>query len=161
MDEKESEDLKIIDYRDEHKNAFKELNEKWISKYFSMEEPDYKILDHPQENILDKGGYILIALYKGETVGTCALLNAGNGIFELVKMAVSAEMTGKGIGLALGAEAIKKAKKAGAKKLCLESSTTLKPAINLYHKLGFKDVSGIDSAYKRCNTYMEMNFEQA
>jgi len=33
-----------------------------------MEESDYKALDHPGEYILDKGGHIYMAVYKGETV---------------------------------------------------------------------------------------------
>lgn len=50
------------------------MNEEWISNYFVMEEADYKALDNPEEYILDKGGRIFVALYKGEPVGVCALI---------------------------------------------------------------------------------------
>ena len=50
-------------------SAFRTLNEEWITDYFRMEEADYKALDHPKEYILDKGGAILVALYKDEPVG--------------------------------------------------------------------------------------------
>jgi hypothetical protein len=44
----------------------------------------------------------------------------------------------------------------GAKKIYLESNTILKPAINLYHKMGFQKVSGLATPYKRCNIQMEL-----
>jgi len=75
-------------------------------------------------------------------------------MFELAKMAVSDTAKGKGIGELLGQASIKKAKALGAKKLYLESNTILKPAIHLYHKLGFKKVTGIPSPYERCNIQM-------
>jgi GNAT superfamily N-acetyltransferase len=114
-------------------------------------------LDHPKEYILDRGGQILIALYKDEPVGTCALIKMNDHTFELAKMAVSANAKGKGIGWLLGKAAAEKAKQYGADKLYLESNTVLKPAISLYHKLGFKKVTGIPSPYERCNIQMELS----
>jgi DNA-binding MarR family transcriptional regulator/N-acetylglutamate synthase-like GNAT family acetyltransferase len=157
MDEKkirESKDVKIIDYKPEHQPAFKRLNEDWITQYFKMEETDYKSLDHPDEYILSKGGHILIALYNNEPVGICALIKMDNDMYELAKMAVSPKAKGKGIGFILGNASIAKARELGAKKIYLESNTILKPAINLYHKLGFKKVTGIPSPYERCNIQM-------
>ena len=153
---RESKDVQIINYRPEYQEAFKQLNEAWITQYFKMEEADHKSLDHPQEYILDKGGYILIALYKDKPVGTCALIKMDGKTFELAKMAVSTEAKGMGIGYLLGKAAMKKAKKKDAKKLYLESNTLLKPAISLYHKLGFKKITGIPSPYERCNIQMEV-----
>ena len=75
-------------------------------------------------------------------------------MYELAKMAVSPKAKGKGIGFILGNTSIAKAKELGAKKIYLESNTILKPAINLYHKLGFKKVTGIPSPYERCNIQM-------
>jgi N-acetylglutamate synthase-like GNAT family acetyltransferase/DNA-binding MarR family transcriptional regulator len=155
---REGREVEIVNYKPEHQQAFKRLNEEWISTYFKMEPEDYKALDHPQEYILDKGGYILIALYKGEVVGTCALIKGHGKVFELAKMAVSPAAKGKGIGWLLGTAAIKKARKKDAKKLYLESNTILKPAISLYYKLGFKKVTGEPSPYERCNIQMELEF---
>jgi DNA-binding MarR family transcriptional regulator/N-acetylglutamate synthase-like GNAT family acetyltransferase len=153
---RESKDVQIIAYTPQYQGIFKQLNEEWITRHFKMEEADYKSLDHPKEYILDNGGHILIALYKGEAVGTCALIKSENNVFELAKMAVSARAKGKGIGFLLGNEAINKARKLGATKVYLESNTILKPAISLYHKLGFKKVSGVPSPYERCNIQMEL-----
>jgi len=151
---RESKDVQIVDYTPAYQSAFRELNVEWISQYFKMEESDYKALDHPDEYILNKGGHIFIALYNNEPIGACALIKMDNDMFELAKMAVSPKAKGKGIGYLLGLAGVEKARQLGAKKLYLESNTILKPAINLYHKLGFKKVNGIPSPYERCNIQM-------
>ena len=153
---RESANVQIVDYSPEYQDAFKKLNEEWITQNFKMEEADYQSLDHPQEYYLDKGGHILIAIFENKPVGTCALIKMDNETFELSKMAVSPEAKGKGIGYLLGKAAMSKAKEAGATKLYLESNTKLKPAIELYHKLGFKKITGRPSPYERSNIQMEM-----
>lgn len=157
--ERERLKVKIITYTDAYQSHFKALNEEWISKYFVMEAADYKTLDHPMEYILDKGGAIFVALYEGEPVGVCALLNMKDGSrYELAKMAVSPKAQGKSIGWLLGQHAIEKARALGAKSVYLESNTILKPAINLYYKLGFQKITGQPSPYERCNIQMELKF---
>lgn len=151
-------DIQIVDYKPEFRKAFKDLNEEWISKYFVMEEADYKALDNPEGYILDEGGYIMMVLYNGEPLGTCALIkmNHNKYDYELAKMAVSPKAQGKGLGYRLGKAVAEKAKQKGAKWLYLESNTILEPAINLYYKLGFVKVEGIESPYERCNIQMEL-----
>lgn len=155
---RESKDVKIVDYKPEYQEAFRALNVEWISKYFEMEEADYKALDNPEEYILKKGGKILVALYENEPVGVCALIKMNNSEydFEMAKMAVSPKAQGKSIGWLLGKAITEKAKELGAKKIYLESNTVLKPAINLYYKLGFEKVFGLETPYKRCNIQMEL-----
>ena len=156
---RESKDVQIVEYTPQYQSAFKSLNEEWISTYFEMEEADYKALDNPKEYILDKGGKIFVALYNNEPVGVCALIkmNDANYDFEMAKMAVSPNAQGKNIGGLLGQAVVDAAKQLGASKLYLESNTILKPAINLYHKLGFQKVAGLATPYKRCNIQMELN----
>lgn len=155
---RESKNVQIVKYEPQYKAAFKSLNEGWISTYFEMEETDYKALDNPKEYILDKGGKIFVALYNNEPLGVCALIkiNDNNYDFELAKMAVSPKAQGKNIGFLLGKAAINKAKELGASKIYLESNTILKPAINLYYKLGFQKIAGHPTPYKRCNIQMEL-----
>jgi DNA-binding MarR family transcriptional regulator/GNAT superfamily N-acetyltransferase len=152
---RESAEVQIIDYRPEHHLAFKQLNEEWITANFKMEPEDHHALDHPNEHILDKGGIILMAQYQDQPVGTCSLIRMEDGNFELAKMAVSPATKGKGIGFLLGQACIEKARSLGAKRVYLESNTKLKPAINLYHKLGFRKITGPPSPYERCNIQME------
>ncbi|WP_316848995.1 bifunctional helix-turn-helix transcriptional regulator/GNAT family N-acetyltransferase [Pedobacter agri] len=156
--ERDSLKVNIVDYTPAYKQAFKSLNEEWISTYFVMEESDFKALDHPQEYILDKGGAILVALYEDEPLGVCALIkmNDGEYDFELAKMAVSPKAQGKNIGFILASAIIERAKSLGASKIYLESNTILKPAINLYHKLGFQKIAGKPTPYSRCNIQMEL-----
>jgi DNA-binding MarR family transcriptional regulator/N-acetylglutamate synthase-like GNAT family acetyltransferase len=155
---REIKEVEIVPYEPKYGIPFKNLNEEWITTYFKMEETDRKSLNNPKEYILDKGGEIVVALYKKKPVGVCALIkmNDPHYDFELAKMAVSSEAKGKGIGLLLGKSIIKKAQSLGAKKLYLESNTVLKPAINLYHKLGFNKVVGHSTPYERCNIQMEL-----
>lgn len=155
---RESRDVQIVDYTPAYQQAFTDLNEQWISKYFKMEAADHKALDNPQQNIIDKGGYILVALYNNEPVGVCALMKMDDPVYEyeLAKMAVSPNAQGKSIGWLLGKAIIEKARSLGAKKLYLESNTILEPAINLYHKLGFQKVIGHATPYERCNIQMEL-----
>lgn len=157
--ERNSELVKIIDYKPQYQDVFRDLNKEWISTYFEMEESDYKALDHPNEYILDKGGFIMVALYEDEPMGVCAMIkmNDAEYDFELAKMAVSPKAQGKNIGFLLASAIIEKAKSKGAKRIYLESNTVLKPAINLYHKLGFQKVAGKPTPYSRCNIQMELN----
>lgn len=153
---RESSEVIIADYQPRYKAAFRELNEAWITQYFEMEPSDHKYLDHPEKNIIARGGFVLFALYKERPVGTCALIKMDDHTFELAKMAVSDEVKGKGIGYLLGIAAAEKAKTAGATKLYLESNTRLTPAMNLYQKLGFKKITGKPSPYERSNIQMEL-----
>ena len=154
-------ELQIVDYKHHYRHVFKSLNEAWIRKYFEMEAADYHVLDHPQENVLDKGGYIAVALWNEEPVGVCALLKMENAPFdyELAKMGVSPMAQGKGIGYALGMAIIEKAKAFGAKNIYIESNTLLQPAIRLYRKLGFEEIVGFVAPYKRCNIQMVLQLE--
>ena len=72
-------------------------------------------------------------------------------------MAVSPKAQGKNIGWLPGAAMIEKARSPGARKIYLERNTILKPAINLYYKLGFQKVIGHPTPYERYNIQMELN----
>jgi len=156
---RESEDVQIVDFEPRYARAFRQLNEEWITTWFKMEEEDYHALDHPQEHILDGGGHIYIALHKGEPVGACAIIKMNDGGFELAKMGVSPKAKGKGIGWLLGRACLGKARELGAHRVYLESNTRLKPAISLYHKLGFRKIAGPPSPYERCDIQMELKWE--
>lgn len=150
---------KIVAYTEMYSEAFKTLNEEWITKYFKMEEMDRISLNHPKEYILDKGGYIAVALLNEEPIGVCALIKTTHEGFdyELAKMGVSPKTQGIGIGKLLGNHIIEKAKFLGAKRIFLESNRVLKPAINLYLKLGFKEIVGATSPYERSDIQMELD----
>lgn len=156
--ERDSAKVEIVAYKPDYQDVFRNLNVEWISAYFEMEASDYKALDDPKGYILDKGGHILVALYEGEPLGVCALIKMDDAEydFELAKMAVSPKAQGKNVGFLLALAVVEKARALGATKIYLESNTILKPAINLYHKLGFQKVAGKPTPYTRCNIQMEL-----
>lgn len=150
-------EVQLFDYAPAYQPDFKRLNVAWIEQYFRLEAADLKALDHPEAYILQPGGHIFLAAYQGAIVGTCALLPMPAATYELAKMAVSPTAQGLGIGYQLGQAAIAWARAQGAARLYLESNTRLKPALSLYHKLGFhKTVAGQPSPYERCNIQMEL-----
>jgi len=155
---RESASIRIIPYSFEHRSAFRDLNVEWITTYFKIEKADLDALNDPDGYILKRGGFIFVALLNGQVVGVCALLKRKDAIYpyELAKMAVSPTAQGMGIGFKLGLAVIKKARALKADRLFLESNTRLKPAIHLYHKLGFKKVIGPPTPYTRCNIQMEL-----
>ncbi|HRI20048.1 MAG TPA: GNAT family N-acetyltransferase [Panacibacter sp.] len=151
-------EVNIVTYTPELAVYFKDLNIAWIEKYFKLEEHDTEQLDNPEQYIVDNGGEILFAEYEEKIVGTCALIKTGDAGYELAKMAVAVDLQGKQIGKKLGLAAIAWAKKAGAKRLWLESNRILVTAINLYLKLGFVEVPVTYTPYARADIRMEIIF---
>lgn len=148
--------VEIVPFEDQYRLDFRNINVQWIETYFKMEAEDYKALDRPEEYIIRPGGAIIMALYKGKAVGTCALINKGSGTFELAKMGVLPEVRGKQIGWKLGQAIVQLARDLGAERLFLESNTSLTPALQLYYKLGFQRIIGATSPYERSDIQMEM-----
>jgi putative acetyltransferase len=140
--------------------AFRELNEEWIARYFKVEEQDLIQLNDPAGNILQPGGQIVMAIADGERIGCCALVFVKTGVFEVAKMAVSESYRGQGIGRRLLQYTIVQAKKLGAHTLELASNTKLANAVHLYESLGFRHLPPErvePSPYARANVFMELN----
>ncbi len=152
-------DIQIRRFQPADADAFRALNEAWISKLFRLEEPDRKALADPQHSIIEKGGSIVMAFAGDEAVGCCALLNEGDGVFELAKMAVSDAHQGRGIGRKVLEATIAEARAIGARIVRLETNSSLKNAIHLYEAIGFQHVKPAHpSPYARADVFMEMIF---
>ncbi len=149
-------DVILSNYNKQYAKDFKRLNLEWIEKYFVVEDHDLEQLGNPEEYIIDKGGEILFAVCENEVAGVCALIKTGEQEFELAKMAVSPNFQGKQIGYKLGIYTIETAKLLGAKRIWLESNRRLGPAINLYWKLGFKEIAITVTPYTRADIRMEL-----
>lgn len=153
-------EVRIVDYDDKrHHKAFKELNERWIRDLFVVEYADLYEIDHPMENIIDKGGYIFIAELDGEAVGSFAMMKSPNPRYdyELVKFAVNPDIQGKGIGKKLISHCIGEARQLGARRLFLESNRRCEAAVYLYRKFGFREIPITHTDYARCDIQMEMD----
>jgi ribosomal protein S18 acetylase RimI-like enzyme len=149
-------EINIVPFSDELAGHFTRLNLAWVKKYFVVEPLDEKMLGNPKHFFIDRGGHIFFAMINGEVAGTFALLNEGNDVYELAKMAVDEKFIGHGIGNRLMEFCIAKAKELGAKKIELVSNTKLGPAIHLYEKYGFVEVPLGNTEYKRGNIRMEL-----
>ena len=149
--------LRIVPYRTDHANAFRDLNLAWIRKHFTVEPRDARDLGDPDTYIIAPGGHIFMAELNGEVVGTCALMREHEGEFELAKMTVAESARGLGVGRALGEAAIAYARSIGARRIELFTNSSLTPAIALYHTLGFVDIPVGSADFVRANVRMVLD----
>ncbi|MFW0735772.1 GNAT family N-acetyltransferase [Flavobacterium sp. T12S277] len=147
--------VEIIPFSSDLKEHVKILNIEWLQKYFRVEERDQVVLSNPQEEIIDKGGLIFYARYKGEIIGTVSLMKINDTTFELSKMAVSDKAQGLGVGNKLLEHCMTVAENNNIKKLFLYSNRILLPALHLYEKFGFIEVPLEDVSYERADIKME------
>lgn len=138
------------------KLAFKQINYEWIEKYFKVEKGDLASLEDPEKYFLAAGGAVLLARRGEEYLGTSALKPMGEDAYELCKMGVSEAARGLGIGGLIGEAAIKKARELRAKRVYLETNSSLTPALTLYAKLGFVRIENFTSPYERADVAMEL-----
>lgn len=87
----------------------------------------------------------------GRLLGTVGLWVRGDGSCELRKMYLAAEARGQGLGKQLLERAIAHARRAGCRRVDLETAGVLKEAIALYTRYGFKPVALPAHAACRCD----------
>jgi len=147
--------MHIVEFEPSHAEAFRVLNEAWISKYFVIEPKDQEVLNDPQGKIVDKGGRVFMALEDGVAVGCAALLKMDDGGYEVAKMTVSEDLRGSGLGRLLMQRCIDAGAELDATRLYLETNSSLAPAIGLYRAMGFKDLAPTETPYVRADVFME------
>ena len=89
--------IEIIDFEEKYAADFKSLNLEWLDKYNLTESHDLMVLNNPKATILDRGGYIYLAVFEQKIIGSAALMNEGDDEYELAKMSVDPAFRGKGI----------------------------------------------------------------
>lgn len=151
-------DLKIVHFQSKYAKDFYSITKEWVEGMFGIEEIDRHYIEHPQENIIEKGGRIFFVEYQGELIGTAALvLCAQADTLELIKMGVYKKARGLNAGQALMNEALRLSEEMGAKKIYLETHSDCIAAIKMYRKVGFVDVPvNAGCEYERCNLAMEL-----
>lgn len=156
--------LTTVDFRDDLASAFRDINAEWIEAMFTLEANDRAILDHPR-HIVDRGGIIRFVEAEGlGVVGTCALINIGDGIFELTKMGVLDVARGRKAGEFLLAYVIAEARRMAAAatitRLYLLTNRKCAAAIHLYEKAGFVHDASVmadfGGRYARCDVAMSL-----
>ena len=150
--------MRIVPFEPRHGEAWRSLNEAWISKHFAIEPKDRAVLDDPEGKVLDHGGHIFMAERDGEVIGCVAMIAMADGGYEVAKMTVSEAARGTGLGRLLMQTCIDKARADGARRLYLETNSSLAPALGLYRAMGFVDLDPAmrpGSDYARCDVWME------
>lgn len=159
--------IDIVLLETQHEKAFYDLNMAWLERYFpdQIDDKDRKILSNPQQEIIQKGGVVWVAVRKTKTldsvVGTIAFvplendsLNHNKG--EVFKLSVAEHAQGGGVAQALLSTAIAFAHQQGFSLLSLETASCLKLARRLYDKNGFVEKEfPTPSLYTRADVYME------
>ena len=175
----------IVGYHPKYADDFAALNYQWITEFFVIEPEDRAALDHPEAYAIDNGGEIFFLLDRssgGETViGTAALVPKKVPkktweeapqqavaqtaetieVYELAKMAVSPNRQGEGLGQLLLQHCIEFARQRRGNRIILTTNDILKPALAVYHKLGFKDLPvNPDERYERGNLAMVLDLAE-
>ncbi len=153
-------DVSFLPFTENLAPYFEIINKQWIKRMFKLEGIDIYVLENPKEAIIDKGGYIWFAKHPTLGIcGTCALLNKGDGAFELTKMGVLSQARGFKIGEQLLQYVLSQADLLDLNKVFLLTNATCEAAIHLYEKNGFEHSQTImdayGTAYERCNVAME------
>ena len=150
----------VVPYREEFHAAFERLNRQWIETYFTVEPADREILGDPRRQVLDRGGQIFFVLEHGQVQGTCAVIPHSPHECEIAKMAVAPAARGRGFGDLLMEACVAFARQIGSRRVVILSNTVLEPAIRLYRKHGFVQVSlAADTRYQRANIRLELDLE--
>jgi GNAT superfamily N-acetyltransferase len=148
--------IEIIDFEDKYADEFRRLNLEWLYRYNLAESHDLEVLNDPRGTIVERGGYIFLAMEAGNVAGTAALAKEHDGVYELAKMTVAPLFRGRGISKLLMTHCLQKAKELGAKKITLFSNHQLVTALHLYKKFGFADVPVTDSPFETADVKMEL-----
>ena len=170
-------DIEIVGYQRKYASDFARLNYQWITQFFLIEPEDNAALDHPEAYAIDKGGEIFFILDHSsggeEVIGTAAMVPKGDAVqatadsgtdnprfqvYELAKMAVLPSRQGEGLGKRLLEHCIDFARERGGKQIVLTTNDILKPALAVYHRLGFVDLPvNPDERYARGNLAMTLD----
>lgn len=149
----------VVAYEPRHAEAWRSLNEAWLTELFAIEPKDRKVLDDPEGQILARGGRIFIAELDGRAVGCCALIAMADRGVELAKMAADRNVRGRGVGKALLDRALAEARAAGAPRVFLESNARCEAAVALYEAAGFRHLEPHErpaTEYARADVFMEL-----
>jgi ribosomal protein S18 acetylase RimI-like enzyme len=148
--------IKVINYKPKYQQDYKRLSLDWLNENNLYEDADGYMLDHPKREVLDKGGFIYLAIIDTQIAGTITLIPSDNNSYEILKLGVSKNHQRLGIGRILMEHCIQQAKTFNAGKIILETNTKLESAIRLYTKLGFKEIVLQNNKYEMSDFKMEL-----
>ena len=148
----------IINFKNEYKKHFYDLNIEWLNEFFLVEDYDKKVLSNPHKYIINKGGSIFFARIGRKIIGVVALMPTHEpDVYELTKMGVKKSSRNKGVGKLLLKKCIEQATQNKLKKVIIYSNRKLENAIYLYKSFGFIEVElEMKSNYQRADIKLEL-----
>ena len=146
----------IIEYEDQYLKDFQRLNLEWLEKFNLVESHDLEVLNHPRENVIDRGGFIFLLKDNDTVIGSAGIFKVNDKEYELIKMSVEPEHRGKKFGDMLLEKCIVKAKEMKALRIILFSNSNLQTAIRLYERFGFKHIEVVDAPFETADVKMEL-----
>ena len=133
--------MKIVPWRPEYSEEFKNINLQWLQEFFWVEPRDKEVLGNPEHYIINPGGNIFFAKNdEKELIGCIALMKIDDAVFELTKMGIKPEHRGNKIGQKLLKHTLDFARENKWSKLVIYSNRRLENAIHLYKKIGFVEI---------------------
>lgn len=112
-----------------------------------------------EEEYAPPQGCILLAKDSGNIIGCVALRDFQDSICEMKRLYVIPAYRGRGIGRLLAQEVIAEARKAGYKKMRLDTIASMAAAKALYTSLGFYRIEAYRYNPIEGTTYMELDLE--
>ena len=141
--------MELVQYDPKYRQRFIDLNTAWIKNNFgSLEKEDLKTSQEIDQEIAN-GAMIFFAIENNRVLATCMTKPIHEDTWEICKLATDEHDRGKGAGSKVFAKCMEYAILNNAKKLFILSSSTLKPALHIYQKNGFKEIKLDDYKYIR------------
>lgn len=132
--------MKVVPYNPKYKKDFVEMNIKWISEMFVVEQIDIDVLNRVEQSI-EAGGQVFFAVNEEDEVLACCMISPlPNGEWEIEKFAAKGMYTGTGAGTACLRACIEYAKEKKVEKAVIVSNRKCVHAVNMYRKHGFVEV---------------------
>jgi len=111
-----------------------------IDSYFDEAEWEHELSNLPGKYAPPKGS-LLIAYHDNKPAGCVALHNLGDGVCEMKRMFIPTHLRGLGIGRVLADQIMADARKAGYRRMRLDTSKRQTEAMRLYERSGFKKIA--------------------
>lgn len=147
--------MMIIPYDPNYKDKFIEYNKDWIVDHFgTLEREDEETFGNIDKDI-ENGAMIYFAIENDEVLAVCMTKPVQNGTWEICKLASNKHRSHKGCGSAVFEASMKWAEQHGAKRLFILSNSSLKAAVHIYEKFGFREIKLDDYGYIRGNIAFE------
>jgi ribosomal protein S18 acetylase RimI-like enzyme len=112
-----------------------------------------------KEEYTNNGGGILLCYEDGVPVGCVGLRRFKDDICEMKRLYLRNEFRGSGTGKMLATKIIEKAKELGYEKMRLDTIETMKEAISIYKKIGFKEIDAYRENPVPGVIYMEIDLK--